>query len=68
VFGLDVVTLVILVATMLAFFITLAIAHRALRPEVTSFENSITASVAGLAALAIVWEGFVPVFILPPCG
>jgi hypothetical protein len=68
VLGLDVVTLVVFVATVLAFVVTLAIAQRALRAEVALFENWITASVAALAALAIVWEGFVPVFVLPACG
>jgi hypothetical protein len=66
--GLDLVTLVVFVATVLAFLATLAIVHLALRDEAPSFENWMTASVAALAALAIVWEGFVPVFILPPCG
>jgi uncharacterized membrane protein YedE/YeeE len=66
--GLDLVTLVVFVATVLAFVATLAIVHRALRNEVPSFENWLAASVAALAALAIVWEGFVPVFILRPCG
>jgi uncharacterized membrane protein YhaH (DUF805 family) len=65
--GLDVVTLVVFVATLLAFVATVAISHRALHDEAT-FENWLTASVAALAALAIVWEGFVPVFMMPPCG
>ena len=68
VLGIDLVTLVVFVTTVLAFLAALAIAHRALRDDIPSFENWMTASVAGLAALAIVWEGFVPVFILPPCG
>ena len=66
--GVDIVILVVFVATLVAFIAALAIAQRALRVDVASFESWLTATVAGLAALAIVWEGFVPVFILPPCG
>jgi hypothetical protein len=39
----------------------------ALRAGLESFQNWLTTTVGALAALAMVWEGFVPVFILPPC-
>ena len=67
VFGLELVTLTVLAATLLAFLTALAIVRRARRADAASFESWITATVASLAAVAIVWEGFVPVLVLPAC-
>jgi len=67
-FGLELVTLAVLAATLLAFLAALAIVRRARRADAASFESWITATVASLAAIGIVWEGFVPVVMLPACG
>ena len=68
VLGMSLVTSGVLGATILALVAALAIARRALRSGVESFETWMTASVAGLASLAIVWEGLAAWFILPSCG
>ena len=65
--GLSVVTAVIVAATVLAIGATLAFVVPAMRAGLGSFENWMTAGIGAFALLAIVWEGFVPVFIVPVC-
>jgi hypothetical protein len=43
------------------------VAIPALRAGLQPFENWLTAGLAALAALAIVWQGIAPVLLLPPC-
>jgi hypothetical protein len=65
-FGLS-VTAVVVVLTAIALAATLAFVAGAMRAGLGAFENAMTAGLGALAALAIVWEGLVPVFMLPPC-
>ena len=67
-FGPNLVTWSVLGATIIGLVVAVAIARRALRGGVESFERWMTAAVAGLAALAIVWEGLAASFILPSCS
>lgn len=60
-------TSIIVTATVIALGVTLAFVAAAVRAGLAAFENWMTAAVGLLAALAIVWEGLVPVFIVPAC-
>ena len=62
------VTAVIVIATAIALGATIVFVAIAMRAGLAAFENWLTAGVGAFAALAIVWEGLVPVFMLPPCG
>ena len=66
--GLDIVTAATVAATVLAAGAVLAFIVPAMRSGFESFENAMTAGAGALALLAIVWEGFVPVFIVPACS
>ena len=66
--GFDAVTVSVVAATLLAAGAVLAFLAPAIRNGLGSFENWMTASAGALALLAIVWEGFVPVFIVPACS
>ena len=66
--GLDVVTSAIVAATALAAGAVLAFVVPAKRAGLDNFENAMTAGAGALALLAIVWEGLVPVFIVPACS
>jgi hypothetical protein len=66
--GVSVVTAVIVGATVLAVGLVLASVVPAIRAGLGSFENWITAGTGAFALLAIAWEGFVPVFIVPICA
>ena len=61
-------TAVIVIATAIALGATIAFVAGAVRAGLAAFENGLTAGIGALAALAIVWEGLVPVFMLPPCA
>lgn len=61
-------TVFIVVTTVIALAALLVFAWTAKRARPRSFENWMGAAVAALAALAIVWEGLVPVFMLPACS
>jgi hypothetical protein len=65
--GLDIVTATIVAVTVLAVGAVLALIVPAMRAGVDTFENAMTAGAGALALLAIVWEGLVPVFIVPAC-
>lgn len=62
------VTVIIVAATVIALGATLVFVAGAMRGGLAAFENWMTAGIGAFAALAIVWEGLVPVFMLPPCG
>ncbi len=62
------VTAVIVTVTAIGLGATLAFVVGAVRAGLASFENWMTAGLGSLAALAIAWEGLVPVFMLPPCA
>ena len=66
-FGMDAVTWIVLGATIVALAVITRVAIPALRAGLQPFENWLTASLAALAALAIVWQGIAPVLLLPPC-
>jgi hypothetical protein len=66
--GLSVVTAAILAATVLAAAAVLTFVVPAIRAGLSSFENWMTAGGGAFALLAIVWEGFVPVLIVPVCS
>ena len=66
--GVSVVTAAILGATVLAAGAVLAFVVPALRAGLGSFENWMTTGTGAFALLAIVWEGFVPVFIVRGCS
>ena len=53
-FDIEIVTLAVLGATLIAFVAVLAIVRRARRADGESFESWLTATVAGLAAIGIV--------------
>lgn len=61
-------TWIIVMATLAALAVTAWFVATAVRAGLAAFENWMTASVGLLAAVAIVWEGLVPVFIVPACG
>ena len=61
-------TVIIVAATAIALGATLVFVVGAVRAGLASFENWMTAGVGAFAALAIVWEGLVPVFMVPPCS
>ena len=62
------VALVVIAATVIALAATLAIVVLAMRAKTSAFEHWMTAGVAALAAVAILWEGLLPVFMLPACA
>ena len=62
------VTPAIVAITVIALGATALFVVSAVRAGAASFENWMTAAVGALAALAIAWEGLVPVFIVPACG
>ena len=62
------VTAVVVVLTVVALGAVLAVLVPAVRAGLNAFENAMTAGLGALAALAIVWEGLVPVIMLPPCA
>jgi hypothetical protein len=66
--GLDIVTAAIVAATVLAAGAVLGFVVPAVRAGLDTFENAMTAGAGALALLAIMWEGFVPVFIVPACS
>ena len=66
--GLGIVTAVVVASTLIAAGAVLAFLVPAIRAGVDAFENAMTAGAGALALLAIVWEGFVPVFIVPACS
>ena len=61
-------TAVIVIATLVALAAIVAFALPAARAGLSAFENWMTTALGALAALAIVWEGLVPVFMLPACS
>ena len=65
--GAGVVTWTVVGATAIAVAATLLILVPAARAARGSFEDWMTAGVAGLALIAIVWET-VPVIMVPTCG
>ena len=66
--GLDIVTAAIVAASVLAAGAVLAFVVPAMRAGLDNFENGMTVGAGALALLAIVLEGFVPVFIVPACS
>ena len=64
--GIGVVTWVLGALSLAALAATLAVIAFTLRLRERGFVEWISASVAGLAALAIAWEAL-PVLLLPPC-
>ena len=62
------VTFIIVTATAMALVATLVFIIGAISRGLGSFDNWMTAGVSAFAALAIAWEGLVPVFMLPPCS
>ena len=61
------VAAVTIAATAIALAATLVVAILAMRAKTRAFEDWMTAGIAALAALAIAWEGLLPVFMLPAC-
>lgn len=59
---------VILITTAVAFGAALLVVILAVRAKTSAFENWMTAGIGGLAALAILWEGLLPVLIVPACA
>jgi hypothetical protein len=65
--GLSVVQWAVGAATLLAALATVALIVPAVRAARPGFENWLSASVSGLALIAIVWEGM-PAVIVPACA
>jgi hypothetical protein len=61
------VSVVVVAATVIALGATLAVVVLAMRAKTSAFEDWMTAGIAAIAAVAILWEGLLPVFILPAC-
>jgi hypothetical protein len=65
--GLSVVQWTVGAATLLAALATLALIVPAVRAARTDFEAWLSASVSGLALIAIAWEGM-PALMVPACA
>ena len=61
------ISVVVITATVIALGAVLAVVVLAMRAKTRAFENWMTAGIAAIAALAILWEGLLPVFMLPAC-
>ena len=67
-FGVSGVPVFITIATLAAATVLVALISVAVRTGLKSFDCWLAASVGGLALVAVLWEGLVPVWMVRACG
>ena len=65
--GVDMVTWFVLAATATAAAVLMLAIRGAIRAGAGEFENWLTASTAALSLVAVLWQGLLPVFMVPVC-
>ena len=66
--GVNIVTGFVLAATAAAAAALMVVIRSGLHAGTNAFENWLTASTAALSLVAVLWQGLLPVFMVPVCS